>query len=124
MPEVGMHLIREIERRAADRHIDDLALGREHVDAILEQLDAHPVEEIVRAVAAFGRQQRAQLVDLALIGLIAAAAFLVAPVRRDAALRIGVHLVGADLDLDRLGAGTDARRCESSDSRLSFGVAM
>ena len=98
-----MHLIGEVERRAADRHIDDLALGREHVDAVLEQIDAHAVEKIARAVRVLrGREQRAQLVDLALVGLIAAAALLVAPVRGDAALGIGVHFVGADLNLDRL----------------------
>ena len=102
-----MHLVGEIERRAADRHIDDLALGRQHVDAVLEQIDAHAVEEIVGGVLLFGCEQRAQLVDLALVRLIAAAAFLVAPMRGDAALGIGVHLVGADLDFDRLVAGTE-----------------
>ena len=109
MAEIGVHLIGKVERRATDRYIDDLALGREHVDAILEQIDAHALEEVARAVSFDGRQQRAQLVDLAVIGLVASPAFLIAPVRGNAPLGIGVHLVGADLNLDRLVAGSDDR---------------
>ena len=56
-----------------------------------------------------GREQRAQLVDLALVGLIARAAFLVAPVRGDAELGVVVHVVRADLNLERLAPGTDHR---------------
>ncbi len=87
MAEIRVHLVGEVEGRAADGHIDDLALRRQHVDAVLEQIDAHPLEKILRAVPAVGgRQQRAQLVDLAFIRLIGAAALLVAPVRGHAAL--------------------------------------
>ena len=124
-PEIGVHLVGEVQRRAAHRHIDDLALGREHVDPVLEQIHAHAVEKVARRVAAFGgRQQRAQLIDLALVGLVAAAAFLVAPVRGHAALGVGMHFVRADLDLDRLRRRDRGRPCGSSGSRLSFGVAM
>ncbi len=47
------------------------------------------------------------MIDLALVGLVAAAALLVAPVSGHAALGVGVHLVRADLDLDRLAAGAE-----------------
>ena len=104
-----MHLVGEIERRSADRHVDDLALGRQHVDTVLEQLDPHAVEKIVGGVLIFRCKQRAQLVDLAFIRLIGSAAFLVAPMRRDAPLGMSVHVVGADLNFDRLVPGTEHR---------------
>src|ERR1700684_1064863 len=101
-----MYLIGKIERCAADRYIDDFALGRDHIDAVLKQIDANPIEKIAAAAGAFvGGQKRAQLVDFSLVGLIAAAAFLVAPMRRDAAFGVGMHVVRADLNLDRLLAG-------------------
>ena len=51
VPEVGMHVIGEVERRGAGRQVDDLALGRERIDAILEQLGAHLVEEVALTLA-------------------------------------------------------------------------
>ena len=48
--QVGMHVVREIERRGARRQVHDFTLGRERVDAILEQLGAHLVEEVAIAV--------------------------------------------------------------------------
>ena len=109
MAEIRMHLVGEIERRSADRHVDDFALGRQHVHTVLEQLDPHAVEEIMGGVLIFGSKQRPQLVDLSFIRLIGTAPFLVAPMRRDAALGMSVHVVGADLDFDRLVAGTEHR---------------
>ncbi len=49
MAQIRVHLIGKVERRAAHRHIDDFALGRHDVDAVLEQIDAHAIEKIAAA---------------------------------------------------------------------------
>ena len=77
----------------------------------MKQVDAHPIEEVAANPGILrGRKQGSQLVDLALVGEVAAAAFLVAPVRGDPALRVGMHFVSADLDLERLALRADHGR--------------
>src|ERR1022692_2229996 len=106
--EIRMYLVRKIERSAADRYVDDLPAGRQNVDPVLEQVDAHPIEKIAFRLAALGgREQAPQLIDFPLVGLVAAAAFLIAPMRGHAAFGIGVHFMRADLNLDRLVARAD-----------------
>src|SRR3569623_2051698 len=106
MTELGVDVIGEIERRGAVRQIDDVALGREHVYAVLEQI------AVVAAVAAMGDvvlplQQLAQQGDLAIEAGIGCHAFFVAPVRSHAELRVLMHLVRADLHLYRAALRTD-----------------
>ena len=105
--ERGVHLVGEIERRCAARQIDHLALGCEHVDAVLEELRAHPFDEIAvrfrpRRGTLLRLEEPAYPFDLALVVGIARAALLVGPVRRHPELGVLVHLGGADLDLDAL----------------------
>src|SRR3569833_1985554 len=109
MTELGVDVIGEIERRGAVRQIDDVALGREHVYAVLELI------AVVAAVAAMGDvglplQQLAQQGDLAIEAGIGCHAFFVAPVRSHAELRVLMHLVRADLHLYRAALRTDHSR--------------
>jgi hypothetical protein len=68
MPEVGVHEVREVERRRAARQVDDLALGRERVHAILEQLDVHALEKVrIRLAGLLGLEKPSHPLDLALV---------------------------------------------------------
>ena len=68
-------LVGKIQRRRPARQIDHLALGGEHVDAVLEELAAHALEQVavgIRAVRAVLRlQQPPHPFDLALVLRIA-----------------------------------------------------
>ncbi len=46
MTEGGVDVVGEVERRGAARQVDHLALGRERVDTVLEQLAAHALDEV------------------------------------------------------------------------------
>ena len=112
MAEIRVHRVREIDRRGTARQVDDLALRREHVDRVGEQalLEAGqpfagvgdrvlPVEDLP--------QPRDLLVEAGIAPGLAAAAFLVAPVRGHAVLGMLVHVAGADLHFERLAFGPD-----------------
>ncbi len=46
--DVGVHGVGEVDRRAARGEALDVALGREHEDLVLEELDAQRVHELAR----------------------------------------------------------------------------
>ena len=48
MADVGVHAVGEVERRRSGRQALDLALGREHVHLVGEQVDAQRVHELPR----------------------------------------------------------------------------
>jgi hypothetical protein len=59
-------MVGKIERRRPARQIDDLAAWRQGIDAIGEQLGAHPIEEIP-IVRLSGSEQLTGALDLALV---------------------------------------------------------
>ena len=113
VPEFRVHLVGIVERRGPAGQVHDVALRGQHVDAVLEQVGAHAIEE-VRVGLAFGGggEQLAQPLDLAVVGGVAPAAFLVTPVSRDPELGMLVHLARADLHFDGNLAGTDDGRVQ------------
>ncbi len=46
MAELRVHVVGEVERRRARRQVDDLALGRQRIDAVVEQVRAHARQEV------------------------------------------------------------------------------
>ncbi len=113
MAEIGVHVIREVDRRRAGRQVHDLALRRQRVDAVLEQVRAHTRQEVTVALGLGGRhQQLAQPLDLAVVGRVLRGALLVAPVRGDPELGMLVHVARADLDLERRRARPDHGRVQ------------
>ena len=107
--DVGVHRVGEIHRGRAARQRQDPALGREDVDLVGEEVDLHVLEEFLRvARLVLDLEQRLQpavglLLQLGeLVGVV-----LVEPVRGDARLGQAVHLLGADLHLDRDAVGAD-----------------
>ena len=99
----------EVDRGRAARQRQDPALGREHVDLVGEQVHLDVLEELLRvARLVLDLEQRLQpavglLLQLGeLVGVV-----LVHPVRGDARLGEAVHLLGADLHLDRHAVGAD-----------------
>ena len=108
--DIGVHVVGEIEHGRAARQVHDLALRRQQIDAIFEHVGLEAGEQRgVVLVLVLGFEQLAHPGDLALEALVAAAAFLVAPVRCDAAFGVRVHLVRADLHLERLALRPDHR---------------
>ena len=97
-----MHGVREVDHGRAARQAQDAALGREDVDLVREQVDAHALEELLRRPRLLHRDEVGE--PLAGLGLAlghAAVARLVLPVGGDARLGDLVHVAGADLRLDR-----------------------
>ena len=110
VPEARVHRVREVDRGRALRQVDDLALRCQHVDRVGEEAALERCEPFARVRdGVLPREDLPQPRDLVVEAAIAAlrpgAAFLVAPVRRDAVLRMPVHLAGADLHLERLALG-------------------
>src|SRR5579883_2220706 len=103
----------EVHGRGPGRQVDDVALGREDEDLVLEEVDLHRVHELPRVLHLLVPlqelpQPRELLGELA---LGPAPALLVAPVGGDAVLGGPVHLRGPDLDLERVPLA-DHRRVE------------
>ena len=96
--DLGVDVVREIDRGRSDRQRHDLALGCEDVDLVLFEIGLQVRHEL-GGVGDLGLpvDQAVEPVDVGLIGVVV----LVGPVGGDAPLRTMVHLLGADLDLDR-----------------------
>src|SRR5690606_25495210 len=121
VPDFGMHVVGEIQRRRAARQVDHFALGRERIDAVLDEF-AVEFPEQARIAFGAGIEQAPHPFDLAVERRIAggraagaaryAAGLLVAPVRGYAEFGLGVHLEGADLHFERLALGADHGRVQ------------
>ncbi len=118
-----MDVVCKVERRRSTRQIDDFSFGGERVDAVLEELGAHSLNEVrIGAGArpgiagscgggAFTRlQEPAHPLDLPLVLGVARTSFLVGPVSGHAQLGMLMHLARADLHLDALPLRTDDGR--------------
>src|SRR5262245_3379468 len=113
LADLGVHRVGEVERRRALREGLDVALGREHVDLVREEVDPDGVHEFPRVLRVLLRldqltQPHQRLVELVLARL----ALLVEPVGGDSLLGDAVHLARTDLDLHRIALGADHRRVE------------
>ncbi len=98
VPDHGVHVVGEIQRRGPVRQVDHLAHRGQGVDAVLDQLGVQRAcQRSVLPALLVRVQQPAHPLDLALQRRIARAALLVAPVRGHAQLGLLVHLEGADL---------------------------
>jgi hypothetical protein len=121
--DLGVDLVGEVQRRGPGGERLDFALGREHVDLLLEEVGAQRLHELagVRELGVLPVEHRAQPLQLgvlaergALLGAIRAEPRLelVDPVGGDPELGHLVHLVGADLDLQGPALGTDHGRVQ------------
>src|SRR5256885_3373031 len=100
--DLGVDAVGKVDGRRVRRQGDHVAARREDVDLVLEQVDLDRVQERLGVPhLVLPLQQAAEPRELLVEGRILAT-FLVSPVRGDAELGHPVHLVRADLDLDRL----------------------
>ena len=107
--DVGVHGVGEVHHGGAARQAQDLALGREHVDLVGEQVDLDALEEVLGGAALLHvdqvREPLARAIVLAALGLVD----LVFPVRGDAGLGHAMHVLGADLHFDGNAVGAEQR---------------
>ena len=103
VPEVGVDAVREVDRRRARRHHAHVAARREDEDLVAEHVRLDGLEEVLGAGGLLLPLDEVAQPGHALLVLAVGAAgiLLVAPVRGDAVLGDLVHLVGADLHLER-----------------------
>ena len=111
--DVGVDGVGEVDRRRVGRQHLDLALRREDVDLVVEEVGAEGLEELARVgLVLLPVHQLADPGEPLLVGLGVLLAALVAPVRGDAELGRLVHLARAHLDLERPALGPDDRRVQ------------
>ena len=103
--DVGVDRVGEVDRRGAGGERDDLALGREDEDLVVLEVDLQRLHELAGVGGLLLPVDHALQPEQVLGRL----ALLVAPVRGDAVLGAPVHLLGADLHLDRLARRPDDR---------------
>lgn len=122
---VRVHAVGEVDGRRPARQREDLALGREDVDLLREEVHLDVLEELERVARfALDLQQRLQpLVRLQLHVLAAALRALVEPVGGDAGLGHLVHVRRADLHLDGHAEGPKSVVCRNW-YPFAFGMAM
>ncbi len=107
-----MAYAKSIGRGAARQHLH-LSLRREGVDLLGVQIDLQVLEELVRIPDfLLPLQQLTHPLEVLLVALITDASLFVLPMGRDAFFRTSMHLVGADLDLERKAAIANHRRME------------
>ncbi|KAF1031801.1 MAG: hypothetical protein GAK34_03660 [Delftia tsuruhatensis] len=107
--DLAVDRIGEVHHGGAARHGHDLALGREHVDGVGEQVHLDVVPElggIARLV--LDVQQRLEPLRAQLLGIVAGLG-LVEPMGGHAGLGDDVHFLGADLELDVHARGAHQR---------------
>ena len=93
--------IGQIDGVGAGRQADDVSLGSEHVDVVVEEIELHVVDEVVRVGILLRFHQAADPGELLVVGRHAALqAVFVLPVGRHAVFRHIVHIPGADLHFE------------------------
>ena len=110
--DIGMHVVGKIDDGRAARHSHDLALGREHIDLVREEVDLDVLEELGGIAALHFKQRLQPLVRLDLEIGTALLGILVQPVGCNALLGDVMHLGGAYLYLDRRTVRADQRRVQ------------
>src|SRR5688572_20233583 len=97
----------EVDGSGALRQPLDVSLRREDEDLVLIEVDLQELEKLLRTVGVLLKLQQLPEPPQVLIELIPGTVALVHPVSRDAVLGRAVHIVGADLHLEELTAGTE-----------------
>ena len=111
-PDVRVHRVREVDRRRARGEHLHLALRREDVHLVGEEVGAEAPHVLARIlVLVLPVHERLDPREPLVVRLRGAPA-LVQPVRRDAVLGLLVHLARAHLDLERLPLGPDHGRVQ------------
>ena len=96
-----VNVIGKIDRSRALRQIDDIALGGEHIDPVLEDLGFHHLNEFPRILNVFlPVHHPPQPLHARLEGFVLGTPILVAPVCGNPKLGLLVHLRGPDLHLE------------------------
>src|SRR2546427_12614539 len=100
--DLGVDAVGEVDGRRVRGQVEDVALRREYVNLVLEEVDFDSVEEgLGVAYLVLPLEEAAQPGQL-LVEARVLSAFLIGPVRCHAKLGDAMHLLSADLDLDRL----------------------
>ena len=108
---IRMDAVSEVNRHTAYRQVDNITARRKDKDFIGKDIHLDRVDKVARIIHILMPFQ--QLTQPAEFGIkapvtagsrLAAAAFLIAPVRSDTVFADAVHLKGADLDFQRLTA--------------------
>ena len=112
---LGVHGVGEIDRRGARTQAYDLACRREDEDLGRREIDLELAEVFARILGLVLKVDHlAQPGDLLVEGRIRLGALLlVAPVRGDAVFAHAMHVLGADLHLERPARRTDDRRVQA-----------
>jgi hypothetical protein len=107
LADLAVDAVGEVEDRGAAREGEHVAARGEAVDLVRVEVDLERVEELARRGALGVVEQGPQPGHPRVLDRRAGALLLVAPVGGDAVLRDGVHVVGADLDLEGVALGPD-----------------
>ena len=119
--DVGVDVVGEVDRRRPGREVAQLALGGEDEHLVAVQVAAQRLEELRRIGGVLLPVHHPVEPGELAAGVRAAA--LVQPVRRHAEFGGAVHVVGADLDLERSPSGPTTVVC-SDWYMFGFGTAM
>ena len=103
MAQLRMDAVGEVDGRRSSRHVLDFPFWREDEDLILEDIFDRVDEVLSMGEIPLPFDKLAQPREPLLEAFVLVAAFLVAPVRGHAVLGQPVHLVRADLHLQRAG---------------------
>ncbi len=98
MPDIGVHAVGKINRRALLGQLLDIPVRSEHINLFREQVDLHRRHELFRIFEFFlPLEHLPQPAKTALVGSLGTLAFLVFPVRRDPLFGNPMHFGGTNL---------------------------
>src|SRR5215204_6189897 len=96
--DVSVYRVGKVDRRRPTRQRAHLALGREDVDLLGIEIDLQVLQELGGiAYLLLHLEELTHPLEIAFVAVVADAAFLVLPVRRDAFFGATMHFVGANL---------------------------
>src|SRR5450759_3896191 len=102
MSDLRVDAVSKVHGGRVRRQVEDIALGREDIDLVLEEVHLDGVEKRLRVPDLVLPLEEAAQPGQLLVEARVLPTLLVGPMRSDAELREAMHLVRADLDLDRL----------------------
>src|SRR5688572_19394324 len=112
LADAGVHRVGEVHAARAARQAHDVALRREHVDLVGEQVDLDAFDELLGRALVQVHDVLQPLARTRLLRLAFLLPGLVLPVRGDAGLRQAVHVLGPDLHFDGRAVRAEQRRVQ------------